>query len=408
MHSNWDIYLFLTLFCVFFQGFFAMFEMAAVSFNKVRLQYYVSQNIKRAKWLKFLLDNPSRLFGTTLITVNTVIQLGSECSRRFYEAIGFSPDLAPITQIIIVLIFGELAPMFAARKHAENCAFLAVPLSYFISKILTPFIWVIGKISKFANFIFGAQKKQEIFLSKQEIQMAFEERSKHSLEVKEQSIDTIVSKIFNLKNLKANHLKIPLDIVKSISTQTKIKDLKKFSNFFKFSYVLVYHNTKENIVGICHIRDLLKAENFQNILDFSKPPWFVTETISVMDLLEQFKYNNQDLAVVINKKGKATGIITLDQIIDEIMPKHEKGLKEKDTQIVVKKKISTDMTLHEFNEKFESNLEYKDAETIDDLLKEVSGHIPSKDEVICYDHFEFTVLDISLTGIKTVLVKTLD
>ena len=126
-----------------------------------------------------------------------------------------------------------------------------------------------------------------------------------------------------------------------------------------------------------------------------------------MDLLEQFKYNNQDLAVVINKNGKATGIITLDQIIDEIMPKHEKGLKEKDIQIVVKKKISTDMTLHEFNEKFESNLEYKDAETIDDLLKVVSGHIPSKDEVICYDHFEFTVLDISLTGIKTVLVQTL-
>ncbi|NGX30627.1 MAG: hypothetical protein K940chlam4_01478, partial [Candidatus Anoxychlamydiales bacterium] len=108
-------FLFLALFCVLVESFFSMFEMAAVSLNKVKLHYRASKNRKKAKWLEFLLNNPSYLFGTTLIMVNTVMQIGSEAARRFYESLSISPDYAPFTQTLIVLIFGELAPLFAAR-----------------------------------------------------------------------------------------------------------------------------------------------------------------------------------------------------------------------------------------------------------------------------------------------------
>ena len=109
-------YLFLTLLSVAVQALFAFFEMACVSFNKVRLQYYVSIRSRRAIWINYLLKRPSRLFGTTLIGITASLVVGSECSRRFYESIALDPDWAPLTQVPLVVIFGELAPMFAARR----------------------------------------------------------------------------------------------------------------------------------------------------------------------------------------------------------------------------------------------------------------------------------------------------
>jgi len=104
-----------------------MVEMACVSFNKVRLHYYVNQGNRRAIWLNYLLQHPFRLFGTTLIGVNVAMVVGSECSREFHSALGLSPDLAPLSQVIIVVIFAELAPMFAARHYAEHVAMLGAP-----------------------------------------------------------------------------------------------------------------------------------------------------------------------------------------------------------------------------------------------------------------------------------------
>ena len=133
--SSWAFFLMLLIVSLVIQGFYSMLEMACVSFNRVRLQYYVSQKNRRAMWLSYLLNNPTRLFGTTLIGVNTAMQFGSECARRFYASLHVSPDWAPLSQVIIVLIFAELAPMFAARRFAENVAMLGIPIIYITSFI---------------------------------------------------------------------------------------------------------------------------------------------------------------------------------------------------------------------------------------------------------------------------------
>ncbi|MBI3211953.1 MAG: DUF21 domain-containing protein, partial [Simkania negevensis] len=90
------------------QSFFAMLEMASVSFNRIRLNYFIYKKNRRAIWLSHLLKNPLLLFGTTLIGVNGAMQFGSECARRFYISIGLSPDFAPLSQVFLVLMFSEL------------------------------------------------------------------------------------------------------------------------------------------------------------------------------------------------------------------------------------------------------------------------------------------------------------
>ncbi|NRA89902.1 MAG: DUF21 domain-containing protein [Simkaniaceae bacterium] len=155
--ADWTFFLLLVVVSLIIQGFYSMLEMASVSFNHVRLQFYVSQGSRRAKWLSYLLKNPTRLFGTTLIGVNTAMQFGSECARRFYSSLELSPDWAPITQIFVVLIFAELSPMFAARRYAENVCMLGIPILYFTSFILRPIVFVLDLICRFVNFLFGVK-----------------------------------------------------------------------------------------------------------------------------------------------------------------------------------------------------------------------------------------------------------
>ena len=115
MAFKWFI---LTILFIMIQAFYSMLEMAAVSFDKARLHYFVKKGKSQARWLSFLLEKPGRLFGTTLILVNVALQIGSECSRQFYQALGVSANYAPLSQVVLVVIFAELSPMLAARRYS--------------------------------------------------------------------------------------------------------------------------------------------------------------------------------------------------------------------------------------------------------------------------------------------------
>jgi CBS domain containing-hemolysin-like protein len=402
-------FLALIIFCVLMESFFSMFEMAVVSLNKVRLQYLVSKNKKRAIWIQSLLNRPSFLFGTTLIVVNTVMQIGSEAARRFYVSLNLSPDFAPISQILIVLIFAELAPLFAARRHPEHIALFFIPFIYLMSKMLTPFIWIIEKASKVSNLFFG-KSQTAFFLSKEELQKAFEEPSKKNITLEKESINNIVSNIFTLKDKLAKNLIQPIDSIKIIDSTCKFKDLMQKLSINYASYIPIYHKSENNIVAIAYPKNLLNIEEESLVINYSKPPWFVLDSAKVVDILKQFRTNNQSIAVVLNSNGISIGFITFDQIIDEIFGEYPKYFekKEKDIKVFIQRTLDADMTLKDFNQLFNATLHYKKAKTLSDFLVKILGHSPSEGEIIHFDQFEFLVLEVSLLGVKKIKVKTVN
>jgi len=385
------VFLFLSISftCVLLEAFFSMFELASVSFNKVRLQYYLSKNYRKAKMLDYLLKKPSRLFGTTLIAVNTVLLMGSEAARRFYLSLGLSPDFAPISQFILVVIFGELAPLFAARRHPEHVAFFGVPIIYFISKLLSPFTYLIS--------LFTKNKKTEIFLTKEEIQKAFEEKTQFS------NIDKAVRTIFSLKNLKAKDLMLPLWFFKMVDSKAILEDIKKLSNLH---YILVYHKNKNQIVSIVKLKDILKTTSKERIINYGSSPWFIIENSSILDILKQFRHNNQIIAVVLNKLGQATGMLTLDMIFDRIFEMEKvKHLEKK--EVFIEKNISGKMLVSDFNKKFKANIPFDKNKTLSDVIFEFLGYHPSIGEVVFLENFEFIIKKTSLFKTKSILVRNI-
>jgi putative hemolysin len=211
--ESWKWFLFLTLLCILTQSFFGMLEMACVSFNKVRLQYYISERYKSALWLNYLLNHPALLFGTTLIMVNASLLIGSECSRRFYEALGMNPTWAPLTQAFLVLVFAEIVPMFAGRRYAEHAAMLGIPVLYFFAMVLRPFIWMIDLLCRAINRLFGTPLENDLYLSREELQNIIEEREEAVSSVEKADFNTVVSNIFTLKTKTAKELMRPLNEV---------------------------------------------------------------------------------------------------------------------------------------------------------------------------------------------------
>lgn len=146
--------------CIVLQGFYSMMEMACVSFNRVRLQYYLTKDHKKARYINFLIRRPYRLFGTVMLGVNIALQVGSESSRNCYKALGFSPDYAPFTQIFLVVIFAELLPLTISRKVPERLALWGAPILYYSHYVFYPLIQFIGSLTEGVYYLLKIKKRK--------------------------------------------------------------------------------------------------------------------------------------------------------------------------------------------------------------------------------------------------------
>jgi len=411
--SSWKFFFILTLSCIVVQAFFAMVEMACVSFNKVRLQYYVSSGNRRAKWLSFLLNHPPQLFGTILIGINAALLLGSEASRRFYDSLGLSPDWAPLTQVVFVIILAEIAPMIAGRRYAEHAAMIGVPVLYFCSILFRPIIWMFHILCQISNRLIGSPPPGEQYLSREELQKILEEREEVLFSKPEKvEFNTIVANIFSLKNKTAKELMQSLSSIQMIPAFCSVGELRALLSAHYTPYIPVYHQRSENIVAIAYPRDLLRLNENKRVREYARSPWFITENTSILQILKQFRRNNQSIAVVLNEAGLAVGILTLDEIIDEIFGRSDQWMAFGDIvpemhHVFVDRTFSGDMKIKEFNEKFHVNIEAQEDETFEELMTRLLGHRPSKGEELRIDQFELTVEEAPLIGTLTIAIRTI-
>ncbi|MBI2810756.1 MAG: HlyC/CorC family transporter [Candidatus Melainabacteria bacterium] len=389
-----------------------MVEMACVSFNKVRLQYYVSKGNKRAQWLSYLLHHPALLFGTTLIGVNTSLVVGSECARRFYDSLGVSPDWAPLSQIFLVIIFAEIAPMFAGRRYAEHVAMLGIPILFFFSIVLRPIIWLLDLLCRGVSRLIGKPVAAGVYLSREELQNVIEEREETlTSEPPKQEFNTVIANIFTLKNRTAKDLMQPLTHVPLVPSFCTVAEMREVVHDRHTPYLPIYHRNPQNIVAIAYPRDLLRLSGNKRIKEYARQPWFITEQSSILQILRQFRRNNQSLAVVLNDKGLATGILTLDEVIDEIFGRSDEWMSFEEMvprayHIHVDRSFPGDTRLEDFNKEFNVRLAFEDAETLEELMTKAIGHPPSRGESVRVDQFELTVEEASLLGAKEILVRT--
>lgn len=400
----------LNIFFLVVLAFYSMLEMACVSFNKVRLQYYVNEGSKRAEWLNYLLHTPSRLFGTTLVGVNVAMFVGSECSREFHIALGIDPNLAPITQVFVVIVFGELAPMFAARHYPEHVAMLGVPIIYFSAKLMAPLVWALGKISSLSLRLFGEKSSaSNIYLSQEELIKILEDiDEEHTVNNDQDDLSGIASNIFLLRDKTVGQAMTTLSSLPMLPSNATILQMKNALRRTEVEYLPIYHRQQANIIGIAYPRDMLHLTDSDRVRQTARPPWFITEKIRLHEILKQFRFNRESIAVVLNDLGAAIGIVSLDAVLEEVFGKGREGdTHEEQLSIFLDDRtFPGSQTVKEFNAEFHVSLGFKESLTLSDLIIDILGHPPKTGDHITVANFEMTVKEVSLLSVKSISVSS--
>lgn len=388
-------------------AFYSMVEMACVSINKARLHFYAMEGSRPAKLLQQLLRHPSRLFGTTLIGVNLATVIGSECAREFHASIGVDPDLAPISQVILVVIFGELAPMFAARNYAEHVALLGSSLLYLSSLVLSPFLWSLEYLTNFIDRLMGGEHTPaERFLSKEELQKMLEIQESASEAVVNTELTTVSASLFKMHTQTVQAVIEPLDSLQLLPSDANITQLRSLWRKAPSNFIALYQRKPSDIVGIIYPRDVLRSSDNQRVSECARSPWFVTATTSLSHMIKQFCRNNQNLAIVIDASGCAIGVATFSAIINEVFGQtHSPSNDGKEyVALLWEKTLPGNMTVKSFEQQFGTRLDENEELTLGDLVIHHLDHHPNVGDKVMVGSYEITVKATFLLDIKTVSV----
>lgn len=399
------LYLILLIAALLVQAFFTMMEMALVTFNKLRLQYFVQRGNKDAHWIYYLKNHPIKLFGTTLIGMHFAMQFGSECARRLYESIGINPNLSPILQTFIVLIFAELAPMFAAARSSEQVSLAGIPIIYAVSVVLSPLIWLFDKLCVVIHTIFHWTPYVKNYLTREELQIAIEEREEKKGERAKQ-FDYIVSNIFSLRAKTAIHLMQPFISFSRLPSTCTVSDLRIHCFQYPRPYYLIVGGQPENVIGIAYVRDFLQVPKDALIRPYIKMPWFISEKTPIMQIVKQFRGNNQRLAIVLDESGHAKGILTLQAIIEEIFQGEIDKESHKRPHVIIDKTFAGNTRIGDIEKELGMIIATQKDQTLEELFLSHLDRHPIKGDILYLEGIILTVKNTSFLGDIEINIKS--
>ena len=319
-------------------AFFAAAEIAFISLNDTKIDLQAKEGNKKAKAIKGMLENPSKF----LATIQIGITLAGFLSSAFASE-AFASELAPVLfrlvpaislqswnkiAIIIItmilsyfsLIFGELVPKRVAMKYSEKLAFASIGVIKTISILTAPFVKFLTVSTNIVSKIVGVGAVEEETVTEEEIRMMVdvgEEKGTIDTEEKE-----MINNIFEFNDKTVSEIMIPRKDVFALDMNLSIsKVIEELTEDFRYSRVPVYDETIDNIKGIVYVKDILLSTKNKNvrIKNLVKEAYFVPETKLVNELFDELRKNRKQIAIILDEYGGTSGIVTMEDILEEIV-----------------------------------------------------------------------------------------
>ncbi|MBD3379168.1 MAG: DUF21 domain-containing protein [Candidatus Omnitrophica bacterium] len=319
------IYTLTVLISLFLMAFFTASEMACTSVNRIRIKAMSEEGNKRAERLAKFLGNEGLFLGTTLVGTNIMTVVSSALATRIFTEY-FDPSLAPALatalMVPVTLIAGEVVPKMIAGHYSTGFAMSAVvPLTSFL-RILRPVIFLVNSIAKILLFPFRGQRESwDTNFSKTDLKKIL--LTGHEFGEVEADEVELIHKVLDFGGKTVEKIMIPLYMVSSLNENEKGDDLKRLVSLTGYSRIPVYSGNKRNIVGIANIYDLLfNGEEDRESVPVKK---FMREVVDVrsddgLDIaLARLRHRKQPMGVVTGTDGRIVGIITIEDMLEEIV-----------------------------------------------------------------------------------------
>lgn len=393
-----------TLFCLLLQASFSMIEMAALSFNRVRLHYLVHQKVKRAIWLQHMLSKPYRLFGTAMLGVNCALQLGSQSAREFYSALHLDPDLAPLTQIFLVVIFAELAPLLAARRCSEHVIMLYTPFIYVIYRLCSPFIWFISLcVNSLSSLLGYTNKRQSLDLSREELQKL--------LEMYDEENDTfhlVLSHLFTLRHELVSCAMHRLSDLTLLPRTATVAQARHHLQGKSQTFVPLYDKKIHAIIAIVSLESLASAHDRECLHRYSKRPCLLSTKTTLTAAMETLSAQEQSYALITGEHGKILGVLFLGSILKRLFShQNPHSLSPKKAlSPLIERSVAGNMRIADFNREYGTHLPDQGLQTLAQLMVTHLEAPAGQGDQITIGSLALEAQETGLTGIKTIRITS--
>ncbi|WP_024831415.1 hemolysin family protein [Ruminiclostridium josui] len=414
-------------------AFFAASEIALISLNDNKIKLMAEDGDKKAKLLQKLLGEPSRFLATIQIGITLAGFLASAfASESFADRlvnivnafeIPIPENVLKTTAVIVItiilsyftLVFGELVPKRLAMKKAESISFFVVKPLNMLSSVTSPFVRLLTTSTNFFVRLFGVDpySTEEQNVTEEEIRMMIDVgEEKGTIEETEKEM---INNIFEFNNKTVSEIMTHRTDIAALPVDSTITEVTSFFNREKYSRIPIYEDSIDNIIGVMHSKYLIQylsegneKEDF-NLRNFIRSPYFVPASKRTDELFQELKQNKNHLAIIIDEYGGTAGLVTLEDLIEEIVgnifdedDEVEKYIdKIDDNTFVIKGSVSLD----EVQEALGVNLP-DDYETLSGFITGQLGRIPEKGDkpVIEYEELLFKVEEVKQKKVSKVKV----
>mgnify|MGYP006424323183 FL=1 len=400
------------LFLLCFSAFFSATETAFFSLTREEINRFGKSSSKSERLVHALLKTPKHLL-TTILLGNMLANIGFYCASY-----GFAQEIAAespysaiwvagtvcVCSLLTIIIMGEVIPKNIAVKIPDQYSRWAAMPIYLFDKLFLPFRIILTSIINSISRVFDKGGGDEKCVTIDELKMLVEFSEKQGIVDQEER--SMIHGILDFKRAQIKEIMLPRVDMNLFDIADPVQELIELARETKETKFPIYEETPDNIIGMVHAKDIFLNPNVQ-LKDILKPVQFVPEPKSIEGLLRQFRREGSQLAIVVDEHGGTAGLITLEDIIEEIVgeiqDEHEKPRETINKIDENKYLISGNLSLRDWSDTFGIEIEPMGVDTIGGLVIALLEHIPQKGDSVKYEDYIFTVEGVRKRRVTSIL-----
>jgi putative hemolysin len=383
-------------------AFFSSTETALTALGDARVSALIDSGSRRAGLLRFWQRHPDRILSALLLG-NTLVNVGmGSLTTLIADELGATHAIAILTGLttVVILLFGEITPKTFAKRHASGYAVFIMPLVVITYFALYPLAWLFVQVPRALARATGSDETPVESVTSQELEYLIELGAKHG------SIDKmgerLLSSVLAFTEVLVKEIMIPRTQVVALEETASYDEALKLVAESELSRIPVYHDSLDEIVGVLHAKTLLADVKkgippaaFQ-LAKYTKKPFFVPEVMKVSRLLTEMQRRKTHLAIVVDEFGGTSGIVTLEDVVEEIVGEihDESDVEEKKIKVLSDGVILADaqVSIRDLETHLDVDFpEGGDYETLGGFLTATAGRVPPAGSLVVWGGLTFTV-----------------
>jgi putative hemolysin len=401
-------------------GFFAGYEIAFVSANRLSIELKKKQGKKSGIILSNFMENPAKFIGSCLIGLNIFLVIYGLLFDEFLKSIAWRPinfqnDIVQLIvdtliSTIVVLIFGEFIPKAVFKAKSERFLSFFSSIAQFFYTLFEPIATLFVNISQWIlKYVFNLRlNKSNDAFNKVDLEHFFQQTKEQDEDNQELNTE-LFENALSLPMVKIRQCLVPRTEIEGVDINCSIEDLKSHFVSTQLSKLVVYDENIDNILGYVHQLDLFQKPD--SVRAIMHPMMAVPESMSATDLINKFTKARRSIAWVVDEFGGTSGIVTMEDVLEEIFGEiHD----EYDVAEFEEKQLTEDefmfsgrLELDYLNEKYKMDFAVADSETLSGFIINAHETIPKLKETIIIGHYKFDIVAVSDTRIEMVKMKIL-